>query len=72
MLRRGMADRRDGDDDLIFDIGFGLKRAGLKQPIEACRVIAARIVEHLKLARWQFSQREPDEPHGSSARRDER
>jgi hypothetical protein len=64
-----MADRQD-DDDLIFDIGFGLKRAGLKQPIEACRTIAARVVEHLRLARWQFSQREPDEPHGSSARRD--
>ena len=67
-----MDDHRRIDDALTFDIGFGLKRAGLKQPIEACRVIAARIVEHLKLARWQFSQREPDEPHGSSARRDER
>jgi hypothetical protein len=65
-----MADRQN-DDDLIFDIGFGLKRAGLKQPIEACRTIAARIVEHLRLARWQFSQREADEPHGSSMRRDD-
>ena len=66
----GMAERQD-DDDLIFDIGFGLKRAGLKQPIEACRTIAARVVEYLRLARWQFSQREPDEPHGSSVPRDE-
>jgi hypothetical protein len=65
-----MADRQN-DDDLIFDIGFGLKRAGLKQPIEACRATAARIVEHLRLARWQFSQREADEPHGSSMRRDD-
>lgn len=68
MLRMGMANRQN-DDDLIFDIGFGLKRAGLKQPIESCRMIAARVVEHLRLARWQFSQREPDEPHGSSVRR---
>ena len=58
-------DRRDTDDDLAFDIGFGLKRAGIKLPIEACRVIAARVVAHLHLARWQFTRRDPEEPHGS-------
>jgi hypothetical protein len=35
-------------------------------------LIAAQVVEHLKLARWQFSQREPDEPHGSFNPRDEK
>lgn len=52
-----MADRRDGYDDLILDIGFGLKRARIKQPIEVRRAIAARVVQHFKLARWRFTQR---------------
>jgi hypothetical protein len=70
-----MADRTP-DDDLIFDLGYGLKRAGLRMPIEACRAIAGSVLEHLKLARWRFEQIPPDEAHGSfmpekSARADE-
>ena len=67
-----MHERRDSDEDLAFDIGYALKRAGLKLPIEKCRMIAAHVVWHLRLARWQFTLREPDEAHGPSMPRDER
>ena len=50
-----------------FDIGYALKRAGLKLPIERCRMIAAHVVAHLRLARWQFALREPS-ARGSAAR----
>jgi hypothetical protein len=35
-----MADRTP-DDELIFDLGYGVKRAGVKLPIEACWQIGA-------------------------------
>jgi hypothetical protein len=60
-----MHERRDSDDDLAFDIGYALKRAGLKVDIEQCRTIAARVVKHLRLARWQFRRRTPGPMHGS-------
>jgi hypothetical protein len=59
-----MADRTP-DDDLIFDIGYALKRAGVRMPIEACREIAAHVLDHLKISRWEFTQLPPDEAHGS-------
>jgi hypothetical protein len=60
-----MADRTP-DEDLIFDLGYGLKRAGLRMPIEGCRAIAGSVLEHLKLARGRFTQMPPDEAHGSA------
>lgn len=59
-----MADRST-DDELIFDLGYALKRAGLRLPIESCRQIAARVLAHLKLARWEIARRPADEMHGS-------
>ena len=66
-----MADRTR-EDDLIFDIGYALKKAGVRQPIEACRLIAAQVVEHLKRRRWEFTSRPPCEAHGPVMPRDER
>jgi hypothetical protein len=60
-----MADRTP-EEDLIFNIGYGLKRAGLKMPIEACRQIGARVLAHLKLAGFEFTRRAPKEAHGSA------
>jgi hypothetical protein len=57
---------RSPDDDLIFNIGYGLKRAGLKLPIEACRQLGARVLTHLKLAGFEFTRRPPKEAHGSA------
>jgi hypothetical protein len=57
-------DQRDSEEDLAFDIGYALSRAGLKLDIERCRAIAARIVAHLKLARWELRRRAPERPHG--------
>ena len=54
------------DDELIFNIGYGLKRAGLKMPIEACRQIGARVLAHLKLAGFEFTRRPLKEAHGSA------
>ncbi len=54
------------EDELIFDLGYGLKRAGVKLPIEACRQLGARVLKHLKLARWEFTRRPPSEAHGSA------
>ena len=51
---------RDSDKDLADDIGFGLWRHGwLKIPIEACRLIGAALVVHLKLAGWRLQRRTP-------------
>ena len=58
--------QRTPDDELIFDLGYGLKRAGVKLPIEACRLLGARVLAHLKLARWDFSRKPPGEAHGST------
>ena len=60
-----MADRTP-DDELIFDLGYGLWRGGVKLPIEICRQIGARVLAHLKLARWEFTRRPPDKAHGSA------
>ena len=57
---------RTPEDELTFDIGYALKKAGVRQPIEACRLIAARVVEHLKLCQWKFTPHEPGEAHGSA------
>jgi hypothetical protein len=59
-----MADRST-DDELIFDLGYALKHAGVRLPIESCRLLGSRVVAHLKLARWEFSRRPPAEMHGS-------
>jgi hypothetical protein len=58
--------QRTPDDELIFDLGYGLKRAGVKLPIEACRQLGGRVLQHLRLARWEFSRRPPGEAHGSA------
>ncbi len=60
-----MQDRRETDDDLAFDIGFALKKAKIKLPIEVCRIIATRVVEHLKLAGWHFRRPPPKPPHSA-------
>jgi hypothetical protein len=62
--RVAMQDRRDSDDDLAFDLGYALWRAGLKLDIAACRAIAARVIPHLRMCRWRFMRREPERPHG--------
>jgi len=41
-------------------------RAGVKLPIEACRQLGARVLGHLKLARWEFTRKPPQEAHGSA------
>src|SRR5262245_13877810 len=53
-------------DALIFDLGYGLWRAGVKLPIDECRRLGARVLDHLKLARWEFTRPPPAEPHGSA------
>jgi hypothetical protein len=63
-----MFDRRESDEDLAADIGFGLKKAKIKLPIEVRRLIGARVVAHLKLAGWQFRRKEPDPPHSAGGR----
>jgi hypothetical protein len=60
-----MQDRRDGVDALTFDISYALKRAGLKLPLDTCRALAAGLVKHLRLARWEFTRRDPDPPHSA-------
>ena len=56
-------DKRARDEDLVFDIGYALWRAGLKLDIARCRRIAAEVVDHLKLSRWELRRRDPDPPH---------
>src|ERR1700730_25958 len=64
-----MFDPRDSDQDLADDIGFGLWRHGrLKVPIEACRLIGAAVVAHLKLAGWRLHRKMPDPPHSAGER----
>jgi hypothetical protein len=59
-----MFDPRDSDKDLPDDIGFGLWRHGrLKIPIEACRMIGAAVVAHLKFAGLRLQRKRPDPPH---------
>jgi hypothetical protein len=61
-----MFDPRDSDQDLADDIGFGLWRHGrLKIPIEACRLIGASVVAHLRLAGWRLQRKRPDPPHSA-------
>jgi hypothetical protein len=64
-----MFDPRDSDKDLADDIGFGLWRHGrLKIPIEACRLIGAAVVAHLRLAGWRLQRKRPDPPHSAGGR----
>jgi hypothetical protein len=58
--------KRKPDDELIFDLGYGLWRAGVKLPIEECRRLGGRILQHLKLAKWEFTRKPPGEAHGSA------
>jgi hypothetical protein len=37
----------------------------LKIPIEACRMIGAAVVAHLKLAGWRLQRKRPDPPHSA-------
>ena len=57
---------RTPDDELIFNISYGLRRAGLKMPIKECRRLGARVLQHLKLANWEFTRKPPSEGHGSA------
>ena len=55
------------DEELARDIGYALSRSPFKikgQTIETCRIIAQAVVEHLKLANWQFKLGKPTEAHG--------
>jgi hypothetical protein len=63
-------DERTPDDELIFDLGYGLKRAGVRLPIEACRQLGARVLDHLKLCRWEFTRPPPKEAHGPALSND--
>ena len=60
-----MTERRDRDEDLAFDIGYALWRSKVRHDIAACRAIAARIIVHLRLSRWQFTRKAPQAMHGS-------
>jgi hypothetical protein len=61
-----MSDPRDSDKDLGDDIGYALWRHGrLKIPIEACRLIGARVAAHLRLAGWRLQRKTPDPPHSA-------
>jgi hypothetical protein len=70
------ADPRDTENDLAFDIAYGLKDAGLNVPkapgkldtFDLLVVAARKIVAHIKLARWRFKRLPPDLPHGSAYR----
>jgi hypothetical protein len=53
---------RTPDDELIFDLGMALKR----MPIEVCRQLGARVLDHLTLCRWQFTRPPIAEAHGSA------
>lgn len=52
------------EDQLAFDIGFGLKKAGMRMPIEVLNAAAKLVVQHLKLCRWEFGRKAPKEAHG--------
>lgn len=67
-----MTGKRDTDKDLAFDIAMALSKAPLKQArgVDDLRVIAANVVKHLRLCRWQFERLPPLEPHGSFKRED--
>lgn len=56
--------RRDTESDLTFDVQMGLRNAPLRKGADA-RMVAKRIVEHLKLCGWRWRRKEPDEAHGS-------
>ena len=62
--------RRQGDSDLVLDIGYALaqSRVVVKGPrrIEECRAIAAAIVGYLRQCRWVWHRRPPPELHGDS------
>ncbi len=56
------------DDYLRFDIAFALKKVTLpgfrKAVTEEDRMrMAATILEHLRLCRWEFERLPPIEPH---------
>ena len=59
-----MTDRRDSDEDLMFDVQMGLRGSPLRKDADA-RIIARKIVAHLKLCRWRWWRLPPDEMHGS-------
>lgn len=59
-----MTDRRDSEDDLIFDVQMGLRGSPLRKEADA-RLIARKIVAHLKLCRWRWRRLPPEEMHGS-------
>ena len=43
------------EDDLIFDIAMGLKRAKAG-PMEDCERMAKTVLEHLKLCAWKIEK----------------
>ena len=59
-----MHDRRETEADLTFDVQMALRGAPLRKDADA-RIVAQRIVDHLKLCRWEWRRKEPDEAHGS-------
>lgn len=62
--RSPQSDRRETEEDLIFDVQMALRGAPLRKDADA-RFLAKRIVEHLKLCRWMWRRKEPGEAHGS-------
>jgi hypothetical protein len=53
-----MAEERNTDEELVRDIGFALWRSPFRvkrdQSIDACRLIAEAVIEHLQRCGWRF------------------
>jgi hypothetical protein len=64
-----MGTDKSGIDALTTDIAYAvsrsLDRVKGEHRNERAQIIAARVVEHLKLCRWQFERAPPQELHGS-------
>jgi hypothetical protein len=62
-------DKSGIDDALTRDVAYAvsrsLDRVKGEHRNERARIIASRVVEHLKLCRWQFDRKPPQELHGS-------
>lgn len=65
-----MQDKRETEDDLAFDISMALRGAPLRKDADA-RVLAKRIVQHLKLCQWTWRRKAPEAWDGRFTKADE-
>ena len=62
---------KDMTDDLVFDVKQGLRKSGsflpprTREDDNTVTIIAATIVEHLKLCGWELARRPPLAPHST-------